>query len=185
MLALGEIAAHPPPAGLPRAGDSDAAVGGWPEVARDPAPFLSLGLCSERWLQLALGPLVDAADTRLLDGDALCHNDVRSDNLCFRPKGGVVLIDWNHAMIGNAEFDLAFWLPSLRTEGGLPPEDVAGVHPGVVALVAGFFASRAGLPMIPVAPKVREIQRVQLEAALPWAASALGLPPPDGRESAT
>ena len=55
------------------------------------------------------------------------------------------------------------------------------VRSGVVALVAGFFASRAGLPIIPEAPRLREVQRVQLEAALPWAAWALGLSAPDGR----
>jgi hypothetical protein len=176
---LGEIAAQEPPAGLPRAVDSDLAVDGWPEVARDPAPFLSLGLCSERWLSAAIGTLVEGADPHLLDGDALGHYDVRSDNLCFRPSGEqVVLVDWNHAALGNPEFDLAFWLPSLRAEGGPPPDEVADVQPGVAALVAGFFASRAGLPIIPVAPRVREIQRIQLEIALPWAAAALGLPPP-------
>jgi hypothetical protein len=194
--ALAEIAPHPPPPGLPRLVDSDVAAGGWPEVARDPAAFLGLGLCSERWLAGALERLLEAADPRLLDGDALCHNDVRSDNLCFRPTGRgddvcwlpagdgspaepVVLVDWNHAAVGNPEFDLAFWLPSLSTECGPPPQEVAELDPGMVALVAGFFASRAGLPIIPVAPKVREIQRVQLEIALPWAATALGLPPPD------
>jgi hypothetical protein len=185
-VALGEIAGHPPPPGLPRLVDSDVAVGGWPEVAREPAPFLGLNLCSARWLSFALKPLLEAADPHLLDGDALCHNDVRSDNLCFRPGGGdepVVLVDWNHAAVGNAGFDLAFWLPSLRAEGGPPPQEVADIDPGMVALVAGFFASRAGLPIIPVAPRVREIQRVQLEIALPWAAAALGLPAPDGQAS--
>lgn len=183
--ALGEVAAHPAPAGLPRAVESEIAADGWAEVARDPAPFLRLELCSERWLSSALGALLEAADTHLLEGEALCHNDVRSDNLCFRPGDDVVLFDWNHAMVGNPEFDLAFWLPSLRAEGGPPPEDIAGVQPGIVALVAGFFAGRAGLPLLPVAPKVREIQRVQLQAALPWAAAALGLAPPDGAQRIT
>jgi hypothetical protein len=89
-------------------------------------------------------------------------------------------VDWNFAAVGNAEFDVAFWLPSLRAEGGPAPKEVAGgIDPGVVALVAGFFASGAGLPVIPAAPRVRHIQRVQLEVALPWAAAVLGLPAPD------
>jgi hypothetical protein len=50
--------------------------------------------------------------------------------------------------------------------------------PEVAAWVAGFFAARAGLPVIPDAPRVRVVQRQQLETALPWAARALGLPPP-------
>jgi hypothetical protein len=48
----------------------------------------------------------------------------------------------------------------------------------MAALVSGFFAARAGLPVIPQAPRVREVQRVQLAAALPWAARVLDLPPP-------
>ena len=48
------------------------------------------------------------------------HCDVRSDNLCLR-DGHAVLLDWNHARIGNAAFDVAFWLPSLVLEGGARP----------------------------------------------------------------
>jgi hypothetical protein len=176
--ALAGIAAHPAPPGVGRAIDGDYVEGGWPEVARDPAPLLGLGLCSPEWLNAALPVLLEAADRSLIDGDRLCHLDVRSDNLCFR-DGQAILFDWNHARAGNPEFDLAFWLPSLRAEGGPEPDAVATVEPGVVALVAGFFASRAGLPVIPHAPRVREIQLVQLEIALPWAARVLGLPAPD------
>ena len=46
--------------------------------------------------------------------------------------------------------------------------------------MAGFFATRAGLPDIPDAPFVRSFQHRQLRIALPWAARVLGLPPPDG-----
>ena len=178
---LDALAAHPIPPGMRRAIDTGLVEAGWPEVARDPRPLLSLGLCSERWLEDALPTLVDAADPAILDGDALCHLDVRSDNLCFRLDGRAVLIDWDCAAVGNPEFDLAFWLPSLHLEGGPAPQSVAAVTPGIVALVAGFFASEAGLPTIPHAPGVRGIQLRQLEVALPWAASALGLSPPDGR----
>lgn len=177
LAALEEVAAHAPPPDLPRAVEGDITADGWPEVARDPAPLLGLGLCSEEWLADALPSLLAAADPRLADGDRLCHLDVRSDNLCFR-DGQAVLVDWNHAAAGNPEFDVGFWLPSLRAEGGPEPADVAAIDPGVVALVAGFFASRAGLPVIPQAPRVREIQTIQLEIALPWVASVLALPEP-------
>jgi hypothetical protein len=173
--ALAEISAHPPPPGLRRITDSNYAEGGWPQVARDPSPFLSLGLCSSRWLTQALPRLLSAADFGQLDGHALCHLDVRSDNVCLRGKQAV-LVDWNLAAVGNPEFDLAFWLPSLHAEGGPKPAEVTQVNPGIVAIVAGFFASRAGLPVIPAAPDVRRIQRLQLAAALPWAAEALDLP---------
>jgi hypothetical protein len=90
-------------------------------------------------------------------------------------------VDWNHTSVGNPEIDVAFFLPSLHLEGGPPPRDVAPhVTPGMAAHVAGYFASRAGLPAPPTAPLVRDIQRRQLEVALPWAAALLDLPPPDG-----
>ena len=184
-LSLQEVAAHPVPPGLRRGIGDFVAESGWPEVARNPAPFLALRLCSESWLQQALQVLLSAADPALLDGDALCHLDVRSDNLCFRANGQAILVDWDCAAVGNPQFDLAFWLPSLHLEGGPVPWSVAPIDPGIVALVAGFFASEAGLPDIPVAPRVRTIQRAQLEIALPWAAHALGLSPPDGQLPST
>lgn len=178
---LDALAGHPVPPGARRAIDTGIVEGGWPEVARDPRPFLSLGLCSTRWLEDALPALLDAADPALLDGCALCHLDVRSDNLCFRADGQAVLIDWDCAAVGNPEFDFAFWLPSLHLEGGPAPQVAGAVTAGVVALVAGFFASDAGLPIIPHAPDVRDIQLRQLKVALPWAASVLELDPPDNR----
>lgn len=176
--ALDDVASHPVPAGLRPIAESGYAAGGWPKVAEDPEPFLGLRLCSRRWLDAALPSLLDAADVALLDGDQLCHLDVRSDNLCFRADSQAVLIDWDCAAVGNPEFDVAFWLPSLHLEGGPAPESVMAVTPGIVAIVAGFFASEAGLPQIPHAPGVRGIQSRQLQVALPWAAHALELEPP-------
>ena len=85
-----------------------------------------------------------------------------------------MLLDWNHARIGNAAFDVAFWLPSLVLEGGPDPESF-GVDE-VAVFVAGFFAAQAGLPAPDGAPRVRGFQRAQLEVALPWACKVLGLP---------
>ncbi len=153
---------------------------GWAFVAKDAVPLLSLGLCTRAWLDRALPTLIGAADPLLLDGTALLHADVRSDNLCFR-DGATVLVDWNHTSVGNAEIDVAFLLPSLHLEGGPAPDKVAPhMTPGMAAHVAGYFASRAGLPAPSTAPLVRHIQRRQLEVALPWAAALLDLPPPDG-----
>ena len=156
------------------------AVTGWAYVAEDVVRLLSLVLCTRAWLDRALPTLIDAADPRLLDGTALLHTDVRSDNLCFR-DGATVLVDWNHTSVGNPEIDVASWLPSLHLEGGPAPHEVAPhATPGIAAHVAGYSASRAGLPAPPRAPLVRHIQRRQLEVALPWAAALLDLPPPDG-----
>jgi hypothetical protein len=162
-----------PPFSEVHAGESD----GWHTVAEAPGPFLALGVASRRWLDAALPALLDADARAALEGDALTHFDVRSDNLCLADRG-VVLIDWNLACRGRPEMDLGFWLPSLEMEGGPPPETFLPDHPTVAAWVSGFFAARAGLPVIPDAPRVRDVQLAQLRPALAWAARALGLPPP-------
>lgn len=138
---------------------------GWQDVAADPAPFLSTGLRDAAWLDRMLPTLLEAGDAAALHGDSLLHADVRSDNLCVK-DGRCVLVDWNHACIGNAAFDLAFWLPSLALEHG-PRPDRFGVNE-LAPFVAGFFAARAGLPKPAGAPRVREFQRAQAEVALDW-----------------
>jgi hypothetical protein len=170
--------ATPVPAGLPRLADGEPPDEGWHRVLADPGELLSLGLCDSHWLERAGPVLIDAAAAAPLAGDRLLHCDVRSDNLCFR-RGSAVLVDWNLASVGNAQFDVAFWLPSLAAEDGPAPDAVMpGCPPGLVAYVSGFFASRAGGPPIDHAPLVRHVQRRQLETALPWVARVLGLPAP-------
>jgi hypothetical protein len=111
------------------------------------------------------------------------HLDVRSDNL-FMTGRGAVLVDWNHACLSNPLLDVGFWLPSLRAEGGPIPDEILGDSPDVAAWVSGFFAARAGLPSLPQAPLVRQVQLQQLWPALAWAIRALDLPPADGRFAA-
>lgn len=171
LAALHEIAAAPVDGDLPRLAAEE--WPGWTHIARDPAAFLSTGVASPAWLERSLPALLDAAERAPLSGEALVHCDVRSDNLCIR-DGRAVLLDWNHARIGNSGFDIAFWLPSLELEGG-PAPDGFGVNEFAV-VVAGFFASRAGLPPPEGAPRVRGFQRAQLEVALPWTCRVLGLP---------
>lgn len=149
----------------------------WDDIAADPAPFLGLGIASERWLSAALPTLIAASANVSYDGEELVHYDVRSDNLC-RSAQGIKLIDWNMACRGNGALDLGFWLPSLQAEGGPAPEASLPRRGDIAARVCGYFAARAGLPSIANAPRVRTVQRQQLERALPWACRALGLPPP-------
>jgi hypothetical protein len=179
--ALDQVWTHPPPAGVPRLEELREEWVGWSDVAADPTSFLSLRLCSSVWLEHALPQLIHAEGSFRLDGDSLVHVDVRSDNLCLRADAAI-LIDWNQACVGNPEFDLAFWAPSLRSEGGPQPETLLGSDAGpAAAFVSGFFACRAGLPPIPRAPRVREVQSTQLLTALPWAVRALDLLPLDGQ----
>jgi hypothetical protein len=155
--------------------------GTWASVAEDPSDFLRLGLCTANWLTSAASSLIEAErlGEAACAGQSLCHFDVRSDNLCIAGDR-VIVVDWNFACQGNGDFDKAFWLPSLQAEGGPSPDELMPDAPHWAAAVSGFFAGRAGLPMIPDAPRVRAVQLAQLKTALPWAQSALGLPPLDG-----
>jgi hypothetical protein len=174
---LSEVAATPPPEGLEALEDRREDLAGWTEVARDSAPFLGLGLASSRWLEDALPILCAAEEACVLDGGALLHFDVRSDNICFL-EGRALLVDWNWAARGNPVLDVAAWLPSLAAEGGPRPEEILSGEPEAAALVSGYFAARAGLPPIPPAPRARTVQREQIRAALPWVVRELGLPAP-------
>jgi thiamine kinase-like enzyme len=152
----------------------------WQAVAAAPEPFLALGVADARWLEAALPLLIRHEEQCSIDGNSLTHWDLRSDNICLT-ESRAIFVDWNHACLSNPQLDLGFWLPSLAYEGGPEPENIMPDAPEIAAWVSGFFAARAGLPEISDAPRVRVVQRQQLETALPWAARALGLPPPGMR----
>ena len=175
--ALEDLHSTPAPEGLPPIAAERDWLNGWELVAEDREPLLATGLCSPAWLDEALPVLLETGRTCPIEGDAFLHLDVRSDNLCLR-DGQAVLVDWNLAHVGNPLLDVVAWLPSLKLEGGPDPWELVPDSEGLAALLAGFFASRAGLPPPETAPTVREFQRVQAEIALPWAAQELGLTPP-------
>jgi Phosphotransferase enzyme family len=156
---------------------------GWRRIAREPERFLRLGVATNGWLDRTLPVLLDAERRAVLDGDAMLHNDVRSDNLCFSGER-VVLIDWNWASRGNPKVDLAAWLPSLASEGGPEPETILSNEPELASFVAGFYAAHAGLPPPQEMRAIRELQYKMLCSSLAWACRALGLPLPDGERGA-
>ena len=146
-------------------------------MAGDLEAFLALGLCDAGWIEAHLATLTDAAHSAVIEGDALLHMDVRSDNLCLR-EGRALLVDWNFACTGNPRFDLAAWLPSLHAEGGPAPEEVVAPAEDMAAfasVLAGYFAAHAARPDIPEAPHVRPLQRKQARTALPLGGPGAGL----------
>lgn len=175
--ALEALHATPPPGGIPELEPLRESVTGWARIVADSRPLLRTSLCSEEWLDQSLPALLHASQEATLEGEGLLHLDVRSDNLCFAERGAL-LVDWNLAHMGNGAFDLAFWLPSLALEGGPEPWEAFPDAGPLAAAVAGFFASRAGLPPPEGAPTVREFQHAQAEVALTWAAQELGITPP-------
>lgn len=167
-----------PPQGVPPVDDfREELTNGWALVEQDPGPFLSFGLCSADWLADVLPALRDSAERAPIAGESLIHFDVRSDNIALLGERAV-LVDWNWACIGNPLLDRAAWAPSLHIEGGPSPEEVVpDSPPAFPALLAGFWAARAGLPPPPgAAPGLRDLQLAQLKVVFPWAVRALGLP---------
>jgi hypothetical protein len=180
--ALAQVAATRCPAWAPPVTELGV-FDGWSLIADDPGPFLRLGLVTSAWLDGTLPALIGAQAPAELGGSALLHVDVRSDNVCFAGDR-TLLVDWNHVSRGNPLFDVAAWLPSLELEGGPAPEAVEPEAGVFAPALAGYFCSRAAMPPIPDAPRVRGVQLEQAKTSLPWAASRLGLPAPDGERIA-
>lgn len=178
---LGVVAATKPPPGVtPISEWRDAWVTGWPHVAKDPEPFLALGLCSREWLDAHVPELREAAERAPLEGRSLVHLDVRSDNTALADRGAV-LVDWSFASAGNPVADLVCWAPSLCIETGIRPSHVVdsdGVGE-LAALISGVWAAVAGLPPPPTAEqRLRDTQLAQLRISLPWACRELSIPEP-------
>lgn len=165
--------ATPPPSTRPVRETLSGLFGRWRIVEEDPEPFLSVGLRSREWLDARLAALIDAADAAEVDGDALIHMDVRSDNLCTL-DGRAVLVDWNWLSVGAPTLDAVGWACSLALEGGPKPWELLPGQPEYAALLAGVFAATAGLPPPDTAPTVREFQARQLAVALDWVDRELG-----------
>lgn len=171
-----ELASTPAPAGL-RALKSDVEGEGWERVAADPAPAAQV--LTPAWLERNLHELQEAQRRAHAEGSSLVHTDLRSDNLLFLPDRPIAL-DWNLSRAGDARWDRHLSAHTIAMEGGGRLEELLpDPDPAILAWLAGFFASRAGLPPPEGAPQVRGFQRAQLEVVLPWACRLLGLPPPE------
>ncbi|WP_189951330.1 phosphotransferase [Streptomyces alanosinicus] len=112
-------------------------------------------------------------------GDTLVHADLRADNVLLTADGGVVLVDWPHAMRAAPWFDLLVMLPCVRAQGGPDPEEVFTAHPlgrdadpdavtAALAGLAGYFVRSSLDPAPPGLPTLRPFQRAQGDAALDW-----------------
>ncbi|RQW92755.1 phosphotransferase [Micromonospora globispora] len=154
---------------------------GWRRIAEDRPADL------DPWARAYLAELVAAAEwgVAALAGDALCHLDVRADNLLIGPDRVVTVVDWPWACRGPAWLDTVLLLVNVRLHGGHDTEALlhrlpvtADVDPapvtGVLAGLAGFFLDGARQPPPVGIPTVRAFQRAQGDAVLPWVARRLG-----------
>ncbi len=150
--------------------------GGWAQLAATEAPPEGL----DEWARAHRERLAELESgwPGACEGSTLVHGDVRADNVLLAADG-VVFVDWPHAAVGSAVFDVIAWAPSVVLEGGPPPEELLARHvppvavdPDVItvllAAVCGFFLERSLRPPPPGLPTIRAFQAAQGAVALAW-----------------
>ncbi|NMI57075.1 MULTISPECIES: phosphotransferase [unclassified Streptomyces] len=133
------------------------------------------------WIAAHLHELAElsAPWAEFASGDTLAHADLRADNVLLTKDGGVVFVDWPHAVRAARWFDLLLMLPCVRAQGGPDPEEVFTTHPlgrdadpegvtATLAALAGFFVQQSRQPPPPGLPTLRAFQHAQGAAALGW-----------------
>jgi len=172
----GDLTPSPLPALTPLAEYLRHMFGGWAALAAMEMPPAGL----DAWARAHLDGLAELESSwpAACEGPTLVHGDVRADNVLLSADG-VVFVDWPHAAVGTAIFDVVAWAPSVVLEDGPPPEDLLAayvtprtVDPDVVTVllvaVSGFFLERSLRPPPPGLPTIRSFQAAQGEVALAW-----------------
>jgi hypothetical protein len=139
----------------------------WAELLDEPAALKAAGV-GRSGVVGALAERLCGIDSDVLAGDTLVHGDVRSDNIYIARDGKAKLFDWNWASAGGVGVDEALWVVSLLGEGIVPVGELGEGSWDVVAFYAGVLAQSAGRPG---GPRVREMQKRQLRAAVEWLGS--------------
>jgi serine/threonine protein kinase len=147
----------------------------WEELAAEPPTE------AEPWLRRHLDQLaaqeIDVAE--LFGGDALLHNDIRSDNVLLTPDGGVVFLDWGATCNGAEWLDVVLFALSVNAEGGADAEMLVRGHPltrdvaaswiDVVLLAAvATYWRQSRLPEDPLLPGSRAYQVAYADATVRW-----------------
>lgn len=151
------------------------AMRGFERVAADPPCDL------DPWLARHLEDLRAAAERGIeaLDGNTLCHADVRSDNMLIADDGTVSFVDWAHASRGSRVVDALQLLSSVadpdgelqvntRMDAVLDAHDLPrSIGTDVLTGILGFFVDAARWPYVPALPLIGPHRRARRDSLLP------------------
>ena len=112
-------------------------------------------------------------------GEALLHNDIRSDNVLLTPDGRVALVDWGMPCKGAVWLDLMMFAFTVGFQGGADVDLLVRNHPLTrdiakssidIVVVAGYAAYRllAQRPVNPLMPHSNGYHIACAEASLRW-----------------
>jgi aminoglycoside phosphotransferase (APT) family kinase protein len=109
-------------------------------------------------------------------GDALLHNDIRSDNILLTPQGRVVFVDWGMPCKGAVSLDLMMFAFTAAHQGGVDADLMVRRHPltrhvtegSIDVLVAAGYAAYRLLAQRPMDPVSNAYHLACAEASLRW-----------------
>ena len=139
-----------------------------------PGQIESLLATLERVAAAAPNLALHALGSGLVSGEALVHNDVRSDNVCFLGDR-VVLVDWSNARRGNALHDRTSLALTVAIEGGPQPFVLFPDAGDYAAWHAAQLERRIERLDADAPPWLRAVLERLFAVALDWAARCLGL----------
>lgn len=171
-------------AGLPTASDEvRARINSWKRLRDEkPSQLERVDGWSRRYLDRLIE--LDELAAEAVKGDTLLHFDIRADNILLTPEK-VWFIDWPQACTGAAWLDVIYFAPSVKMQGGPPPDEVVSAHPALqnadptlvtaaVASLAGFLTHRSLQPPPPGLPTLRPFQAAQGQVTRSWLAERTG-----------
>ncbi|ATG55752.1 aminoglycoside phosphotransferase [Brachybacterium ginsengisoli] len=178
LAALDELQASATPCPVPDLPGVTDTLGedmlGFDRIAADPPADL------DPWIAAHLDALRAAARRGIdaLDGDTLCHSDLRADNILLADDGRVSLVDWAWASRGSRTADALQLLSSIEDPDGALEVDrhvdellvrhgrPLGEGTDVLAGILAFFADAARHPHVPAMPLLGEHRRRRRDALL-------------------
>jgi aminoglycoside phosphotransferase (APT) family kinase protein len=147
----------------------------WQAFTMSPPPDLDSSV--RRMLDRLAADEVDLAE--VVRGEALLHNDIRSDNILLTPEERVVFVDWAMPCKGAVWQDLLMFAFTAEFQGGADADLLVRSHPLTrdiaessidVVVVAGYAAYRllAQRPVISLMPDNNAYHIAWAEASLRW-----------------